>query len=1030
MPGDLSRDTFRPQRHFSAVREQQGRVHMDADWNEQVDIGHHLARTTTVDVVGPTGMPEADPGFLISPAPSSPGSDLVIGAGRAYVDGILVEHKPPPLSLNKVSGSGANTVWEVTGGERLDVGSWAGPQGDPLADLSRVASVVPPAYGDGGLLRLKFNKTLGAGQTKAMTALASVLHQPYLPGATLPDADGDYLAYLDVWERDVTVLEDPLIADVALAGPDTAFRTQVIWQVKLLALAPLVANGAIAAPPMRKAFGPGWRPDPSPPLAISAEATPTASDTNPCELPAQGGYRSLENHLYRVEVHRGGDPAAGEVLLKWSRDNAIHRTRLLQVVDGSLVVEELGKDEVTALSTDDWVEVSDEGRHLRGEPGFFVQIGEVVGLRLGIRTILDPVSQAPVVQGGKPDATVLPQTGLLRCWEGGVPAPLQPGQPFGLERGVQVLAGPAGGRAHVGDYWLIPARSLSAAVEWPADPATNAPAALPPMGVAHAYCPLAIVNLTGGGWSVKADCRNIFPPLTRLAGFFYRGGDGQEATPDLTQPAAFTALPAPLRVGVARGEAAVAGKPVRFIVVDDDGGNLGRLSPLAGTDPADVIFSAPQTLIVKTGPDGEAAAAFELANARHVHTVRAELLDTSDPAQASVIHLPIIFTAATSIASEVAYDPRKCVFQSDKGPPPGNSITVQQAIDKLCPRVEFLPLGGDDQTLCAKETAPGPLTVGIFWGPRPLEGVKVAFKVQGDAKVDPEVAVTDAQGVARTKLIGGDNVAQDGGVVRILAEAQDLPIASLPKTLEFGARFMQAQCVYVGPDVCPDGQGAMNSNTVAALLQFLCQQVGGGQPKGKGIRVLRAFRAKDTNDVAHSQPLVAYEKFDPPTLAMGLRLELDGEIDGQALKGHNNQPGYILLDLPFPASQVDQQIWTTVAQPTVPFPAGLALRLHGELVPSTSAGGRPELAWIPDPTTTAWLRTQLDNAMVNLRLTQISAELVLHGNMIYGGEGENLRYLDGNLFLNRAQQLGAVYPSGDGAPGGDFRLPFIIGRLQ
>jgi hypothetical protein len=36
--GDFSRITFRPDRHYSAVLMQQGRVSLDSDWNEAVDI--------------------------------------------------------------------------------------------------------------------------------------------------------------------------------------------------------------------------------------------------------------------------------------------------------------------------------------------------------------------------------------------------------------------------------------------------------------------------------------------------------------------------------------------------------------------------------------------------------------------------------------------------------------------------------------------------------------------------------------------------------------------------------------------------------------------------------------------------------------------------------------------------------------------------------------------------------------------------------------------------------------------------------
>ena len=51
------------------------------------------------------------------------------------------------------------------------------------------------------------------------------------------DKEGNYLAYLDVWERHVTAYEDEDeerigIREVALRGPDTATRAQVVWQVK------------------------------------------------------------------------------------------------------------------------------------------------------------------------------------------------------------------------------------------------------------------------------------------------------------------------------------------------------------------------------------------------------------------------------------------------------------------------------------------------------------------------------------------------------------------------------------------------------------------------------------------------------------------------------------------------------------------------------------------------------------------------------------------------------------------------------
>ena len=43
--GDITRSSFDPDRHYSSVRMQQGRVQLDADWNEQLDIQLHRDRS-------------------------------------------------------------------------------------------------------------------------------------------------------------------------------------------------------------------------------------------------------------------------------------------------------------------------------------------------------------------------------------------------------------------------------------------------------------------------------------------------------------------------------------------------------------------------------------------------------------------------------------------------------------------------------------------------------------------------------------------------------------------------------------------------------------------------------------------------------------------------------------------------------------------------------------------------------------------------------------------------------------------------
>ena len=89
MKGDFTRNTFQRDKNYSSVRMQQGRVQLDADWNEQLDIDAHSSRTTNGDVIGPCGVPIEGGGFEISFVTGN--KDLFISSGRIYVDGILYE---------------------------------------------------------------------------------------------------------------------------------------------------------------------------------------------------------------------------------------------------------------------------------------------------------------------------------------------------------------------------------------------------------------------------------------------------------------------------------------------------------------------------------------------------------------------------------------------------------------------------------------------------------------------------------------------------------------------------------------------------------------------------------------------------------------------------------------------------------------------------------------------------------------------------------------------------------------------------
>src|SRR5262247_4054120 len=98
MQADISRPFRHPRKHYRRVLMQQGRVQLDADWNEQVDILLHYLQSLAADLTGPHGTPARWDG-------RRPGTgfdveededlrwDFQILPGHYYVNGILCENE-------------------------------------------------------------------------------------------------------------------------------------------------------------------------------------------------------------------------------------------------------------------------------------------------------------------------------------------------------------------------------------------------------------------------------------------------------------------------------------------------------------------------------------------------------------------------------------------------------------------------------------------------------------------------------------------------------------------------------------------------------------------------------------------------------------------------------------------------------------------------------------------------------------------------------------------------------------------------
>jgi len=508
MKADFTRSTFRREKHYSGVLMQQGRVQLDADWNEQVDIGTHLDETTRIDVIGRCGMPEDDAGFEVTP--SSNGSDLLFSPGRAYVDGILCENDASPIAAD-VKASEAELASLVADGRALEAGEWIAISATGVGPF-----VVQITSVDASNLSIGFAPSLAAADVTALDnagdavvrRLASFLRQPDFPGVPpsgLPADDGLYLAYLDVWERHITALEDGATREIGLGGPDTATRTQTVWQVKLERLGDPNDDLTCATVPDWSTFI-----DESTAL-LRARAQPETTSADPCTIPPGAGYRRLENQLYRVEIFKAGN--VNSATFVWSRENGSVLVGAQVTDTDEITVTSLGRDEVLGLAPGSWVELTDSTHELAGTPGTLLQITSISGNVLTVDTSTS----------GALDPADFPSGPKVRRWDdpNGDRKVTVPGGNQGflaLEDGVEVRFEP--GRHYVtGDYWLIPARTATGDVEWPENGAAPvAPLGRPPEGIAHHYCKLALLGLSGEQWDVVEDCRNLFPPLTDLHG--------------------------------------------------------------------------------------------------------------------------------------------------------------------------------------------------------------------------------------------------------------------------------------------------------------------------------------------------------------------------------------------------------------------------------------------------------------------------------------------------------------------------------
>jgi Family of unknown function (DUF6519) len=467
MGSDRARVTYDPTRMWRGVIAQQGRVSLEADWNESIDIQNAAVRDLTLDVVGPEGTPDC--GYAVSSVSAhSSGSashqDLNIAPGVLYL-----------------------------GGERLQLSSAIKYSSQP----DWLDSATDPTY----------------------TAISAI-----------PTSTTEELVYLTATEQEVSAVEDPALSDVAIGGPDTGQRLRILQRVRRFATTATTCSNAFTQLQTQWTKQ-GYTFDQSTmrlastaTLKVGFSTSPTPG--TPCQPAATGGYVWPDNQMYRVEIV--ALDTSGKPIIAWGPDDAsfIYRATASPESGGTttLTLATAPVDSNHYPQQGQAVQLLASAVQLA--PAVAPNIASYVASPTGIVTTLNSSYQ----QGSQQIALKEPTAGpipaayfntsatpqlFVRIWQGTGTA--IPGTPFDLkdtqnnvDTGLTVTLESASG-FHVGDFWRFALRPIEPAQIYPARYLAGAQ---PPDGPQTWAGPLAIINWSGTAAPRVTDCRPCFLSLT------------------------------------------------------------------------------------------------------------------------------------------------------------------------------------------------------------------------------------------------------------------------------------------------------------------------------------------------------------------------------------------------------------------------------------------------------------------------------------------------------------------------------------
>ena len=504
MKGDFTRNTFDPTRHFSRVLMQQGRVQLDADFNEQAAILLDYLRMMMVDLIGPYGRPEkldaaVNQAFEISLS----GTDITIMPGRYYVDGIPCENDSEVTYSNICKGDKKYYVY-------LDV--WERHITHVQDDFIR-------------------EKALGGPDTCSRAKVVWQVRFQEIPAKALTEA-----RIKELKERIGALSKPPKTEDTFLKTRIQRLINELEKRIKLLGTptTPSCSDAKTWINGLPKLGN----------VLMQARLQPEKNNDDACSVAPESRYRGAENQLYRIEIHRGGavwdgksdkagNPsgnAAEAATFKWSRDNGSIVFPIIQQDGAVATLQSFGRDERTSLKIGEWVEIMDDEIELQGKPGIMAQVDKVDPVEMKV-TLRQPAEGDSGFWPAYDEKSI--RHPLLRRWDhraiegialqqGAILTSESDDPDSGwieIEDGIEVQFQPVASEYRTGDYWLIPARVTTGKIEWPLEcddegqiledkNGNEISKAISPHGIEHHYAPLAVVEA-----GKPTDCRCTFKPL-------------------------------------------------------------------------------------------------------------------------------------------------------------------------------------------------------------------------------------------------------------------------------------------------------------------------------------------------------------------------------------------------------------------------------------------------------------------------------------------------------------------------------------